>query len=77
MESMVIRYSITVKSIVWRLIASVVFFWSIFQVLSYDFVPLAFYVVGLAYFSHQVLWWLWKGIPCTKTLVINKEDNDG
>ena len=74
---MVIRYSITVKSIVWRLIASVVFFWSIFQVLSYDFVVFAFYAVGLAYFSHQVLWLLWKSIPCTKTLVINKEDNDG
>ena len=74
---MVIRYSIKTKSIVWRLIASVVFFWSIFQVRLFDFFIIAFYFLGWAYFCYSVLWLLWKGIPCTKTLVINKEDNDG
>lgn len=69
---MVIRYSIKIKSIVWRLIASVVFFWLIFQLLSSESFNLAFYSLGAAWFSFFVLSLLWKGIPCT--LVINKED---
>ena len=73
---MVIKYSIKIKSIVWRLIASVVFFWSIFQLLSSEFFNLAFYCLGAAWFSFFVLSLLWKGIPCTKTLVINREDGN-
>ncbi len=74
---MVIKYRIKIKSIVWRLIASVVFFWSVHKVQLFDFFIVAFYFLGLAYFCCEVLWLLWKSIPCTKTLVINKEDNDG
>ena len=74
---MVIKYRIKIKSIVWRLIASVVFFFSLFQVLYSEFFNLAFYSLGAAWFSFFVLSLLWKSIPCTKTLVINKGDNDG
>ena len=74
MESMVIKYRIKMTSIVWRLIASVVFLFSFFQLLSSEFFNLAFYSLGAAWFSFFVLSLLWKGIPCT--LVINKEDND-
>jgi hypothetical protein len=77
MESMVIKYEIPMRSIYWRIVATIALCFAILQINDIYFVAAFFYGFGQGAFASFVGWLLWRSLPCTKTLVINKEDNDG
>lgn len=74
---MVIKYEIPMRSIYWRIAATIALCFAIQQINDTYFWVEFLYSFGQGAFATLVGWLLWGSFPHTKTLVINKEDNDG
>jgi hypothetical protein len=71
-----VKYEIPMRSIYWRIAATIVLCFAIRQIENTDFWILFIYLFGNGSFVAFVGWLLWRSLPCKKTLVHRKGDND-
>lgn len=71
-----VKYEIPMRSIYWRIAATIALCFAIRQIEKTDFWILFFYSLGKGCFVAFVGWLLWRSLPCKKTLVHRKGDND-
>lgn len=64
-----VKYEIPMRSIYWRIAATIALCFSIEQIENTDFGILFFYCFGNVSFILFVGWLLWRSLPCKKTLV--------
>jgi hypothetical protein len=72
-----VKYEIPMRSIYWRIVATIALCFAILQINDILFVAAFFYGFGQGAFASFVGWLLWRSLPYTKTLVHRKENNDG
>lgn len=71
-----VKYEIPMRSIYWRIAATIALCFSVLQINDTDFWLYYFYGFGKGCFVAFVGWLLWRSLPCKKTLVHRKGDND-
>lgn len=71
-----VKYEIPMRSIYWRIAATIALCFSVLQINDTDFWLSYFYGVGKAAFALFVAWLLWRSLPCKKTLVDRIGESD-
>lgn len=64
-----VKYEIPMRSIYWRIAATIALCFSVLQINATDFWLYFFYGSGKVAFAAFVGWLLWRSLPCKKTLV--------
>lgn len=72
-----VKYEIPMRSIYWRIAATIALCFAIQQINDTYFWVEFFYSFGQGAFAALVGWLLWGSFPHTKTLVHRKGNNDG
>ena len=71
-----VKYEIPMRSIYWRIAATIALCFSIWKIENTDFWILFFYCFGNISFTLFVGWLLWRSLPCKKTLVDRIGESD-